>query len=266
MSETTPEMTPADARRVLTEWRDGWVKQMAEHEHSTDEADNLLAALAYALNQVWVDREVAQEALPLVRERVYSMDIRGRYLVRTQRRQPDGPAWRCEVSRNRYRCNIRVGSLSCPGLRPYDHAYASNHRPGERTTAASTTLRGNRGVTTGRGCKMMKGIELIAAERQRQVEVEGWTPEHDAGHADGEMGRAAACYAAGTPIYREIQSFNMGDQRLRHTHIMNVWPWAGDWYGPTNRIRDLTKAGALIAAEIDRLLAESQGERQENAK
>ena len=29
------------------------------------------------------------------------------------------------------------------------------------------------------------GAELIAAERRRQIEDEGWTPEHDVEHADG---------------------------------------------------------------------------------
>ena len=33
---------------------------------------------------------------------------------------------------------------------------------------------------------MKTGIELITEERQRQIEVEGWTPEHDAKHAFGE--------------------------------------------------------------------------------
>lgn len=41
----------------------------------------------------------------------------------------------------------------------------------------------------------MSGIEAIASERQRQIEQEGWTTEHDDTHADGEMARAAACYA-----------------------------------------------------------------------
>lgn len=42
----------------------------------------------------------------------------------------------------------------------------------------------------------------------------------------------------------------------RHNFITGMyWPrrWSPDWYKPTNAIRDLVKAGALIAAEIDRL-------------
>lgn len=37
---------------------------------------------------------------------------------------------------------------------------------------------------------MSTGIEAIAAERQRQIEKEGWTPEHDDTHGAGEMAEA----------------------------------------------------------------------------
>ena len=39
------------------------------------------------------------------------------------------------------------------------------------------------------------GIELIADERKRQIEVEGWTAEHDAEHYESELAYAAAVYA-----------------------------------------------------------------------
>lgn len=89
---------------------------------------------------------------------------------------------------------------------------------------------------------MKTGIELIAEERQRQIEKEGWTSEHDAKHKNGELAHAAATYAM-TDLY--------GD------YVPNTWPFEKSWYKPTpnNRIRELQKAGALIAAEIDRLNA-----------
>lgn len=34
---------------------------------------------------------------------------------------------------------------------------------------------------------------------------------------------------------------------------IEVWPWDESWWKPTNRRRDLVKAGALILAEIERL-------------
>ena len=97
----------------------------------------------------------------------------------------------------------------------------------------------------------------VLAERQRQVEAEGWTPEHDDGHEEGEMARAAACYA----LIAGSQS-----RSLWQCELPNFWPWDEEWWKPTERRRDLVKAGALILAEIERLdraaIARATGESQ----
>lgn len=80
----------------------------------------------------------------------------------------------------------------------------------------------------------MTGAELIAAERQRQIDVEGWTPEHDREHGRGELAQAAAAYAV-------------------PAHASYLWPWRFAGFKRAGRVRELVKAGALIAAEIDRL-------------
>jgi hypothetical protein len=74
------------------------------------------------------------------------------------------------------------------------------------------------------------GVALIGAERARQVAVEGYTPEHDARHVNGELTAAAVHYihAAGWPS--GLPAAQSGDV-----------------------VDSLVKAGALIAAEIDRL-------------
>lgn len=82
----------------------------------------------------------------------------------------------------------------------------------------------------------------VLAERRRQIEKEGWTSEHDDEHAEG-LACAAACYAAGSR--RLMIEGDMAD--------IEVWPWDESWWKPTNRRRDLVKAGALILAEIERL-------------
>jgi len=96
------------------------------------------------------------------------------------------------------------------------------------------------------------GVEFIAEERQRQIEVEKWTLQHDQDmHYEGELAKAAACYA--NPIFNEQKAVVGG---LLGEHIApEFWPWEARWYKPSpdNRIKELTKAGALIAAEIDRL-------------
>lgn len=93
----------------------------------------------------------------------------------------------------------------------------------------------------------MNGSEMIAKERQRQIEKEGWTPEHDAGHQHGELAKAAACYAVhGTDAVVTEPCFESTD----------AFPWALDYdkRGKQTDVELLTKAGALVAAEIDRLL------------
>lgn len=88
------------------------------------------------------------------------------------------------------------------------------------------------------------GIERIAAERRRQIKAEGFGPEHDSGNLDGEMIRAALCYAMHADLGQE-----------EYPRGLDLWPWAAAWWKPSDDpIRDLEKAGALIAAEIDRRL------------
>jgi len=104
-----------------------------------------------------------------------------------------------------------------------------------------------------------EGVKLIADERQRQIEKEGWTSEHDKQHENGELALAAACYA----IPDNKRSWISGAiSKVKSDVINKFWPWGLTWWKPTpdNRIRELTKAGALIAAEIDRLRAGKGGE------
>lgn len=100
------------------------------------------------------------------------------------------------------------------------------------------------------------GVRLIAAERQRQQSAEGWTPEHDDTHDKGEMAAAAACYLTGDRNDRMIHPHDaMGDDRGARTwpRPPENWPWDWSWWKPKDRLRNLVRAGALIAAEIDRL-------------
>ncbi|GAA3510299.1 hypothetical protein GCM10022234_00690 [Aeromicrobium panaciterrae] len=91
------------------------------------------------------------------------------------------------------------------------------------------------------------GAARIAAERQRQIESEGFDPAHDAQYTKGELARAAGCYAR--------------PPELRGAHASLHWPWLPEFWKPTpqDRIHELEKAGALCAAEIDRLLALETG-------
>lgn len=87
---------------------------------------------------------------------------------------------------------------------------------------------------------MKTGIELIAIERQEQIEKHGWSYEHDKSHENEELIRAAI-YAL-DPC---MNNFRQLDIEWAHfvTNIDNK----------KNRIDQLKVAGALIAAEIDRI-------------
>ncbi|HBO3733175.1 TPA: hypothetical protein L4S94_001253 [Pseudomonas aeruginosa] len=85
----------------------------------------------------------------------------------------------------------------------------------------------------------------VQAERRRQVEAEGWTPEHDDQHADGQMAVAAGYYAlaCGFPHERDIA---LG-------HVPQYWPWDARWWKPKDARSNLVRSCALALAEIERL-------------
>jgi hypothetical protein len=88
------------------------------------------------------------------------------------------------------------------------------------------------------------GIDLIKEERRRVIHEEGFTVDNDKIYEDEQLSFAAATYALPamvdkTPCFKRI----------------HLWPWSPMWWKPSpdDRIKELKKAGQLIAAEIDRL-------------
>jgi len=90
------------------------------------------------------------------------------------------------------------------------------------------------------------GVEAIRRERVRQIDVKGWDEEHDDKYSGGQLTRAAVCYAL-----QNEDKFLPPGQSL----FFKLWPFDDDIWKPSpeNRRRELEKAGALIAAEWDRL-------------
>ena len=76
------------------------------------------------------------------------------------------------------------------------------------------------------------GAGAIVAERRRQIAIEGLTAANDDRYTGGELILAASCYLG-----------------------RGEWPktWLINWFKPKDRRSNLVRAGALIAAEIDRL-------------
>lgn len=92
----------------------------------------------------------------------------------------------------------------------------------------------------------------VAAERRRQIDIEGWTQGHDDAHSDGELARAASCYA-----YHG--SWSASDRQKMANRFPQNWPWDRRWWKPKDARRDLVKAAALIIAEIERLDRTTEG-------
>lgn len=97
---------------------------------------------------------------------------------------------------------------------------------------------------------MKTGVELIAEERQRQIDKEGWSAEHDDMHTNYDLSTAGSLYALHCLIGNHPNYQMLFDKLYSY-----FWPWDEHYWKPTpnDPIRQLTKAGALIAAEIDRL-------------
>lgn len=110
---------------------------------------------------------------------------------------------------------------------------------------------------------MKTGVEIIADERKRQIEVKGYDESHDDRLSNESIACAAACYAM-PKRFRKLQANGWGTFRAV------IWNWSGEFWKPSKddsiegRIRELAKAGALIAAEIDRLQRHTkEGEKNE---
>lgn len=83
------------------------------------------------------------------------------------------------------------------------------------------------------------GVEIIDEERDNQHK-HGYTPNHDAQHGVRDLLNASVAYMEADPD-------------------VGPWPWDVSEFKPTDRLTNLAKAGALIAAAIDLLLlAESE--------
>jgi len=97
-------------------------------------------------------------------------------------------------------------------------------------------------------------VEEVFAERVRQVDVEGFTPEgDDVMNHPGDLARAACVYAL--------------PHHLANIYVVSrggplwaaLWPWQGDALKPKNRRRDLVRAAALLIAEIEQQDRYSEG-------
>lgn len=108
------------------------------------------------------------------------------------------------------------------------------------------------------------GVAAIAAERERQVNQEGWTYSHDDEHTGSELALMAAHYvllSARDATQYHTQDGLIPSPLTRLIDFVAPQLTPGEWHSkPGTSIRNLEKAGALIAAEISRLKRRDQWE------
>lgn len=121
--------------------------------------------------------------------------------------------------------------IRLPGGASAAHAFG----PGERTERIDAALKSILNF----GSRNTAAIDVLA-ERRRQIEAEGWTPEHDDGQPL-KMAAAGACYVLWSDAYPN------------QCEPPALWPWDAAWWKPKDYRRDLVRAAALILAEIERL-------------
>jgi len=86
--------------------------------------------------------------------------------------------------------------------------------------------------------KKAHGADLIREERRRQIEVEGYDAKHDFNEPLNNIVAAAVSYAMVDIDKQEAEAW---------------WNWDFKYWKPKDRKRNLVRAGALIAAALDKM-------------
>ncbi|UXZ63763.1 hypothetical protein NUJ28_26450 [Burkholderia multivorans] len=99
-----------------------------------------------------------------------------------------------------------------------------------------------RGVPPGSTVGITAAARDVLAERQRQIDVEGYTLRADDENRAGAMSAAAAAYALIGSGWSQAAA-------------LEFWPeaWSGECWKPADSRRNLVKAAALLLAEIERI-------------
>ncbi|MBN3811664.1 hypothetical protein [Paraburkholderia sp. Ac-20347] len=154
----------------------------------------------------------------------------------------------CSAEAAGYACPNEAADFQWPALPSYPesfahvaaHAYFTEHQMQGYANAYGEIVRAS--LATAPTERMSDAARDVLAERARQVSVEGWTPEHDDKYTNGELPRAAACYAHAAGSWMEIRRSMPAE-----------WPWARDWWKPGTPRRMLEKAAAMIISEMERI-------------
>jgi hypothetical protein len=95
-------------------------------------------------------------------------------------------------------------------------------------------------------------MRAAIAERFRQIEQEGFSPNEDNRYVDGELRTAGGCYI----LHAGTQSPTMPHE----------WPWPQQWWKPNGYRRDLVRGVALAIADGERFDRERHKRERRNRR
>lgn len=127
--------------------------------------------------------------------------------------------------------------------------YCLKHRDTESVENWQDLLHDRLNFDTSRAVALTDAARDVLLERRRQIEVKGWTSDHDDEHTCEEMAVMAAYLAM--PI--GVRNWRMNGTSHGPTLGQAILP--DGWFvrGEIDRRRELVKAAALALAEIERM-------------
>jgi len=98
----------------------------------------------------------------------------------------------------------------------------------------------------------LEAVELVLAERLRQVEGEGWTPAHDdLERREGQLAAAGASYALAVH-QKALVHARTGSLDVKPSAPHARWPFSPLAWRPAGIRRMTVKGAALVLAELAR--------------
>jgi len=98
---------------------------------------------------------------------------------------------------------------------------------------------------------LSKAINDVLAERERQINVKGYSTDHDDSYEQNELPRAAAEYT--NQVIGRGWIFERHPDLYRSEVASDFWPWDACYWNPKSPREDLVRAAAILIAEIERL-------------
>jgi hypothetical protein len=98
---------------------------------------------------------------------------------------------------------------------------------------------------------LVHAIVAVIKERQRQVDVEGYTAAHDDEHDGGDLAAAGSCYMLNAACV--LHPMNGTPMEFETAKNLAGWPWEEKHWKPKDPHTDLVRGVALGIAEIMRL-------------